>query len=299
MDWQPIIVDGRNETFLVSIINRSNDNFQFNLTNLKELWNEKVEWQAILKRAKDENPIMNVTEKESAVERTIFSPAKHYQTCTSTNGTELMLKTKHYISAVPFHFQWKLTKSGADVFYEEITRKLLVSLLNVQDQRTELFEVIKRKDAEIAQYKIEGAVLARRQLATQPFLKSEFDGKFELMSDSSLFAGDNNTNTIKTMCNYSDLIKGSSAATANVPEKPSPSKIFKHQKKKEENAMRKFQTKRECKIQYESSCELLISDDEMEQNGNVKSDDIRTDAIVDSMQRKEAPKRKLRSKLNL
>ncbi|KAG4074442.1 hypothetical protein HA402_015138 [Bradysia odoriphaga] len=297
MDWQPIIIDGRNETFLVSIINQSNDNFQFNLTNLKELWSEKIEWQAILKRAKDENPIMNVTEKESAVERTIFSSAKHY-TCTTMNGTEL-LKSKHYIGDVPFHFQWKLTKSSADVFYEEITRKLLVSLLNVQDQRTELFEVIKRKDAEIAQYKIEGAVLTRTQVATQPFNNSEFVAKFELKSDSRLFVGDNNTNTIKTMCNYSDLIKGSSAATADVPEKPSPSKIFKHQKKKEENAMRKFQSKREFKIQYESSCELLISDDEMEQSVNVKSDDIRTDVTVDSMQRKEAPKRKLRSKLNL
>ena len=52
MDWQPISIDGRNETFLISIVNKSNDNFRFNLTNFKELWSEEIEWQAILNRAK-------------------------------------------------------------------------------------------------------------------------------------------------------------------------------------------------------------------------------------------------------
>lgn len=46
-------------------------------------------------------------------------------------------------------------------FYEEITRKLLVTLLNVQDQRNELIDTVKRKDVEINQYKIEGANLMR------------------------------------------------------------------------------------------------------------------------------------------
>lgn len=64
-----------------------------------------------------------------------------------------------------------------------------------------------------------------------------------------------------------------------------------------DSVRRKFQSKRECKIQYESSCELLV-DEEMEQDTNGKSD-IRTDATADTKQCTEAPKRKLRSKLNL
>lgn len=48
-------------------------------------------------------------------------------------------------------------------FYEEITKKLLLSLLNVKEQRDELIDIVQRKDIEISQYKIEGANLMRSE----------------------------------------------------------------------------------------------------------------------------------------
>lgn len=187
---------------------------------------------------------MNVDGEEGAIERTIFSLANHYH----FNSNENVLKTKYYIGAVPFHFNWKLTKSSADVvsdianprkgntnfhcfcqFYEEITRKLLVSLLNARDQKNELIDIVKRKDVEINQYKIEGATLMRsvlsqvynrsrkgnshifiaEHIATQPFDKSEFDRKHELVSGSFELAKDDMDNwaNIKNMCNYNSLTK--------------------------------------------------------------------------------------------
>lgn len=68
---------------------------------------------------------------------------------------------------------------------------------------------------------------------------------------------------------------------------------------------RKFKTKKECTIKYDSSCELLTSDDNEEMERDLKSDKARTDDISDVQtgSKKDVPegipKRKLRSKLNL
>lgn len=51
--------------------------------------------------------------EESAIERTVFSVADNYQY--SKNADDLLLKTKYYLGGVPFHLQWKLKKSSADV----------------------------------------------------------------------------------------------------------------------------------------------------------------------------------------
>lgn len=68
---------------------------------------------------------------------------------------------------------------------------------------------------------------------------------------------------------------------------------------------RKFKTKKDCTIKYESSCELLPSDDSEEMELDLKSDkgraDVTNDVLTESKKEepKGFPKRKLRSKLNL
>lgn len=52
MDWRNITVSDTNKTFLISIENESDGNFVFNLSDLKELWQETIQWQEILRRAK-------------------------------------------------------------------------------------------------------------------------------------------------------------------------------------------------------------------------------------------------------
>lgn len=231
-------------------------------------------------------------------------------------------------------------------FYEEVTRKLLVTLLNVQDQRAELIDIIKRKDAEIAQYKIEGASLARSKFwvsehATRNSNPTEL--KFQSKLQHNRFLNRNSmvnlnwcliqvcspvriTPVLSKKCaitvtwskrtlhqpryTYPKSRVRQKCSIVRRREKRMPWGSFVQTLLRLENQWislvqpflhihRKFQSKKECKIQYESSFELLISDGEMEQDGNAESDVRKDDAIGDSMQRKEAPKRKLRSKLNL
>lgn len=52
MDWQTITTSDTHKTFLISIRDESNGSFFFNLTDFKELWREKIDWQAILRRTK-------------------------------------------------------------------------------------------------------------------------------------------------------------------------------------------------------------------------------------------------------
>ncbi|KAJ6635370.1 hypothetical protein Bhyg_13955 [Pseudolycoriella hygida] len=280
MDWRTIVIAETNQTFVISIASTSTGSFVFNLSDFKELWLERIEWQEILCRAKSENPFMNVDDDENALEQTIFSLANQYTF--SFNGNERLLKAKYYIGGVPFHFQWKLMKSSSDQFFEEITKKLLVTLLNVEDQRNELIAIVKRKDVEI------------RHVATQPFDQKEFEKQFELNSSKfELEKGGNLLyNTMKTLGNYDKCMKRNACIDAlPVVHGPSPSKIVRYNKNKEDKATRKFKTRKGSKIKYDNSSELMSDDsDETEQN---------LDAMADKKETNDGPKRKLKAKLNL
>jgi len=290
-----------NEQFMFSIVKESNEHFVVNLSDFKVLWRERIAWQDILNRAKSENPFMNVDGKKGAIERTISSLADQYKYNCKEN--ELLLKIKYYISGVPFHFYWKLMKSNSDVFFEEITKKLLVTLLNVQDQRFELIDIVKRKDLEINQYKAEGATLTRKNIATQPFCKQEFDRKFELVYDSGLFEakdGNDNSNTLKTMCNYKNFTKKDDTIVLSntLNDGPSPMKI-KKKSSKEDQALRKFKNKKEGGgIKYQNSSDLMEDDNSLElthfECGNAVDDEEPRNEEVHASKRKL-----LKTKLNL
>lgn len=51
-DWRTITISDTNETFIVSIVNESNGNFLFNLSDFKVFWRERIDSQEILRRAK-------------------------------------------------------------------------------------------------------------------------------------------------------------------------------------------------------------------------------------------------------
>lgn len=84
-----------------------------------------------------------------------------------------------YNEGVPFKFSWNLTKDSDEVFFEQITNALINSMAIMEEQNKELKTVIRHKDAEIEQYKLEGIKLVRKNLETNVFNENEFDEKFQ------------------------------------------------------------------------------------------------------------------------
>ena len=60
-----------------------------------------------------------------------------------------------------FKFNIELTKASSEQFWEEVTKKLCDSVAVLTHKNKLLTEIIKNKDKEILEYKLEGAQLIR------------------------------------------------------------------------------------------------------------------------------------------
>lgn len=74
-------------------------------------------------------------------------------------GNDLFFKYK--VDGDPFKFSWKLVMLSDEEFQENFTNSLLFCVEVLRLENEKLMEIISKKDVEIEQYKIEGAVLRR------------------------------------------------------------------------------------------------------------------------------------------
>lgn len=74
---------------------------------------------------------------------------------------ENQLNVKYYVSGYPYRFTWHLSASKTEEFMEFFTAPLLCTLKSSQAKIEELEELLKKKDEEIAGYKLSGAILVR------------------------------------------------------------------------------------------------------------------------------------------
>lgn len=148
------------------------------LSDFNAIWNETFHTTAgIMKRIKDENPLLLSTEIEQMLMNTITVIPK----TTGKQSTEqiklnqiddcMRLQLKYYLSDdVPLKFFWNLKKCEPNAFFNMITKPMLKQIGNLQQNNQHLMDIIKKKDLEIEQYKLDGAApLIRKQFVTKPF----------------------------------------------------------------------------------------------------------------------------------
>lgn len=94
----------------------------------------------------------------------------------------IMLKFKYILSEIPVRFQWKLTKSDSKQFFDVITKSIFQQLFELQNRNEELVQIIKSKNLEIEQYKLDGAKpLMRKQFITPPFDENDYPQPFQMV----------------------------------------------------------------------------------------------------------------------
>lgn len=94
----------------------------------------------------------------------------------------ITLKFKYILSGIPVRFHWKLTKSDSKQFFDVITKSIFQQLFELQNRNEELVKIIKSKDLEIEQYKLDGAKpLMRKQFITRPFDEHDYPQSFQII----------------------------------------------------------------------------------------------------------------------
>ncbi|KAI4886644.1 hypothetical protein NFI96_012761, partial [Prochilodus magdalenae] len=93
-------------------------------------------------------------------------------------SSHLTVKLKSELAGVPFYWEFRCTPAPVAVVSRHLVRPLLDVTRVLQRQVGELAALLVRKDAEIQDYKENGAVLSRGRLQTEPFVEETYSKNF-------------------------------------------------------------------------------------------------------------------------
>lgn len=157
-----ILIKDCSEFFLGIFQRVENDNFRFVATNLSEFYSETIAESELLERVEDANTSVSITDIGKIEEKLSKSPDTSAITDKGDGGIQIELNYKIMASKC-----WKMifdTKKAStedrNAFINSIMKTALENNLMVSKMRREL----EAKDAEIEDYKSNGAVLVRGRL---------------------------------------------------------------------------------------------------------------------------------------
>lgn len=161
-------------------LDQSCDNFTIWLSDFKALWNETVTNSDLIKRFSDKNPTLATDDEEIKGQLFgalgIVTSIKDATVRNKPNSDDVELQLKYIIFGdVEVKLEWLLKKCGALEFFDQITKSMLRQLSELQDQKTELCALAKKKDQEIGQYKLElKDKQIRKRFITERFEEEKF-----------------------------------------------------------------------------------------------------------------------------
>lgn len=83
-----------------------------------------------------------------------------------TESSVSEIKLESCIDGIAFKFTINLAKGNAQQFWNEITKPLCQSTMELQHRHEILLDLIRRKDEELTEYKLGGAQLTRSEFST-------------------------------------------------------------------------------------------------------------------------------------
>lgn len=172
------------EVFIVRFTHKrhpdGNDEITCWLSDLKTLYSETLSSMVdIMTRVKNENRLLLASRIEDKILDAILSLPKKTDhtkvdqinfTRADRSGNH-RLQLKYCLSeSIPLKFYWTLSKCDENAFYESVTLQLLREIAHMEEKTRDLIEIVKSKDLEIQQYKLDGAMpLTRQQFVTKAF----------------------------------------------------------------------------------------------------------------------------------
>uniref|UniRef100_A0A1I8MFJ6 Non-homologous end-joining factor 1 n=1 Tax=Musca domestica TaxID=7370 RepID=A0A1I8MFJ6_MUSDO len=168
-----------NKTYYIKCDISENNNVTLILYDQNEIWSEKISLVDVRRKVKNLNRRYDFDEENI---RKTFGGEGELETASldSAEGNDkLLLKVKYRVKDCPFLYEWNLEKQTLEEFRTLFVMPMLKALLACKEQMEILTDTIRKKDAEILQYRKDGAILGRRTLATKLFAFEEFERKYE------------------------------------------------------------------------------------------------------------------------
>uniref|UniRef100_A0A1Q3FKQ8 Uncharacterized protein n=1 Tax=Culex tarsalis TaxID=7177 RepID=A0A1Q3FKQ8_CULTA len=152
----------------------------FALCHSHQLWCETISVESLIEREKKENSIIQYS--SDIVNETILArKADDFSLQENVNNSQILcLKLKYYVSGIPVTFNLCLNIASREELSEHILFPVWRNLLLLYEENNALKDLLIKKDIEIEQYKIEGAVLKRNLVATTKFDEHKFSANFPL-----------------------------------------------------------------------------------------------------------------------
>ncbi|KAM9821024.1 non-homologous end-joining factor 1 [Neosynchiropus ocellatus] len=182
--WLPVTIDGIS---LLAKINFGSTEYQVLLTDLQSVWQEEMDIAAIQTRAAELNkrlraPVEAFFSHLCKVVRPIFagvgSESESAMKVEHQDSGDVVMKLKSKLAGLPFHWEFQCAPAPITVVCLHLVNPLLAMCGLLQEQVDQLSDLLTKKDAEILDYKENGATLSRERLQTSVFEKKSYRDNF-------------------------------------------------------------------------------------------------------------------------
>ncbi|BES95102.1 Nonhomologous end-joining factor 1 [Nesidiocoris tenuis] len=145
-----------------------------NVTNLKKLWRVKLSEDDLLKLFRSQNPIVQ------AKPEWIVS---YVNSCFNSSDLVVQLEIRDNTlsvemvkpsSEIKVKLTFTLEEQDSSEFFREITNPMVAVINQLVEQRSKLLNLVKSKDLELAEYRLEGANISRKNVETDEVIEKEF-----------------------------------------------------------------------------------------------------------------------------
>ncbi|XP_075213219.1 non-homologous end-joining factor 1-like [Lycorma delicatula] len=171
--WKRIMIDDKDFIIRTSV---TENKYDILLSDFSKVWSEILTEEQILERCKEMNPLYEA-EPVILIKR-IFELIDPKQLQIKKEllktGNQLTLNFISYLKGIIFKFQFILTLTTPEKLCQHLTFPLIQMIEELQAREKMLFNLLAKKDAEINEYKMEGAKISRQSVITEPFNEQKF-----------------------------------------------------------------------------------------------------------------------------
>ncbi|CAH1715597.1 uncharacterized protein LOC114127203 [Aphis gossypii] len=168
-----------NETFnnapMLFQFSQKNNFCIFNFTNMKQLYSKEIHeslFSSIYSSAnKIEVDVKNVIEYMKKIGEMKNVNYNFYQDNLSIKADLIITLSEGF---PPFKLELELELKDENIFYSKLTCPLLKIIKQLKQNQEDLFDIIKKKDLEISEYKLVGGNISNENIKTEIFEKDNF-----------------------------------------------------------------------------------------------------------------------------
>lgn len=184
LPWLPITISGCQ---LLSKSCFGDASYRLLLTDLLCVWEERMDTEAIQRRAQELNKRLRAPVKAffshlcDEVQPFLSGGGRAdggAQISLSREEGNINLRLKSELAGLPFHWEFHCKPAPISLVCVQLVRPLLAMSGLLQQQVDELGDLLVRKDAEIQDYRENGATLSRERLQTEAFEEQTYREDF-------------------------------------------------------------------------------------------------------------------------